>query len=242
MSAQQSSVICTSCQTPNAHGARFCAQCGGGLSAMPHAAAPTPRGGSSLQIAHDALARVNAQVTGDNGSETASYQLAYRDRWLAWWPMQFTGSLSVRTDAPAGQAASASATMTPQSLAIQVGALIAASVALGFVPNTIVSNEQFFGSVAVGLGVTAWVVFLEGPKRVKRLLEGAVADAMSASPASQIGGAAPPVPPAVPLTPSPVPSGGDVFARLNKAAEMHAAGLLSAEEFAAKKAELLARI
>lgn len=53
--------------------------------------------------------------------------------------------------------------------------------------------------------------------------------------------AAPPAPPAVGSVP---PSGGegDVFALIERLADLHAKGILSAEEFAAKKTELLGRL
>jgi hypothetical protein len=53
--------------------------------------------------------------------------------------------------------------------------------------------------------------------------------------------AAPPAPPAVSSVP---PSGGegDVFALIERLADLHAKGILSAEEFAAKKTELLGRL
>jgi hypothetical protein len=58
------------------------------------------------------------------------------------------------------------------------------------------------------------------------------------------------VPPSAPAEPpappnasgAPSPDGGDVFALIERLAELHARGVLSAEEFAAKKTELLSRI
>lgn len=59
---------------------------------------------------------------------------------------------------------------------------------------------------------------------------------------------APPAEPPAPLGPSdrnPVPPGsgeGDVFTLIERLADLHAKGILSAEEFAAKKTELLSRL
>jgi hypothetical protein len=40
----------------------------------------------------------------------------------------------------------------------------------------------------------------------------------------------------------PAPQGGDVLGMVQKLAELHAAGVLSADEFGTKKAELLRRL
>lgn len=55
---------------------------------------------------------------------------------------------------------------------------------------------------------------------------------------------APAMAPAAPVAGSPAapPGGGDVFALIEQLANLHAKGILSAEEFAAKKNELLSRI
>lgn len=69
-------------------------------------------------------------------------------------------------------------------------------------------------------------------------------------PAVPTASAPPPPPPAQPKpepkaapTPPPVSgASGDIFATLEKLADLHARGILSAEEFQAKKAELLSRL
>jgi hypothetical protein len=48
-----------------------------------------------------------------------------------------------------------------------------------------------------------------------------------------------PMPPAAQSAPS---NGGDVFATIERLAELHAKGMLSDDEFNTKKAELLARL
>ena len=65
--------------------------------------------------------------------------------------------------------------------------------------------------------------------------------------ARQAAGAAPAAPeapaPAAPPAAAPAPAGGltdDAIARLQKLAELHGAGILTAEEFAEQKARLLA--
>lgn len=57
--------------------------------------------------------------------------------------------------------------------------------------------------------------------------------------------ALPPAPPDAPQAPAPRPAGppsGDVLATLERLAELHGRGVLTDQEFAAKKAELLARL
>lgn len=68
-------------------------------------------------------------------------------------------------------------------------------------------------------------------------------------PVISVDGVAPAAPapvmaPAAPVASSPAapPGGGDVFALIEQLANLHAKGILSAEEFAAKKNELLSRI
>jgi hypothetical protein len=68
-------------------------------------------------------------------------------------------------------------------------------------------------------------------------------------PVLSVDGAPPPAAeqpaPLVPSDRNPAPSppdGGDVFTLIERLADLHAKGILSAEEFAAKKTELLSRL
>jgi hypothetical protein len=66
--------------------------------------------------------------------------------------------------------------------------------------------------------------------------------ALSNLPVVSINGMAPPPAPAPMASIDPAPQGGDVLGMVQKLAELHAAGVLSADEFGTKKAELLRRL
>jgi hypothetical protein len=79
---------------------------------------------------------------------------------------------------------------------------------------------------------------------------------LASLPVVSVNGMAPPLPMPAPLpNPSPIAAApwtapaavnaapsGDVLGLIQRLAELHAAGVLTAEEFAAKKAELLSRL
>lgn len=231
---------CPACQAANAPGVKFCAQCGSAL-AMPAATMPAPASSpaAARPVAapaalidpathvRDVLTSAGATITGDNGAGTLAFQLPYTDRLLGPWTLQFSGSV---TPQAAGYAVTAR--MLPQALAMQFGALAVGAVLLGFVPRSMVSNDMYIGSVVIGLGVTAWMAFSAAPARVKRHVERLL-----------IGAATPAASHQAPSTPAAgATAAGDVFAQLDRLAQMQATGLLSADEVASKKAELLARI
>jgi len=98
-----------------------------------------------------------------------------------------------------------------------------------------VPNEMFVGAVAIALGLTLWVTFFEAPKRVRRHVASLINMSSTGAPVSV----------AAPVQASATVSaveGGDAFAQIERLAQMQATGLLTAEEVAAKKAELLKRI
>jgi hypothetical protein len=181
----------------------------------------------------EALTRANVVVTGGDGQTTLDYQLTFSDRLIGPIPLDFAGTVTQVTGATS--AYGITARMMPKSLAIMFGMLVSGLVVLGFVPRSLVSNDSFLGIATVVLGVTIWIVFFEGPKRVRRHLEaliqptGVNAPSPVAAPgAAQVAG-----------TP---PASGDVFAQLERLAQLQATGLLTADDVATKKAELLQRI
>ncbi len=242
MTEDTQAVACPACQAANPTGVKFCAQCGAPLAtpamrvAPPVAAVVTPPIAAPTDaMAHvrDALARANATVTGGDGQTSLDYQLEYSERLLGPMKLQFAGSVA---HAPGGTPAYVvTARMQPQALAVQFGFCVLGAVVLGFMPRTLVPNEMFVGAVAIALGVTVWVAFAEGPRRVRRHLEGLITPSASAAPLTS------PMPVAAPAS-GGVVTGGDVFAQLERLAQLQATGLLTAEDVATKKAELLQRI
>lgn len=236
MNTNGQSLTCPSCQAANNAGVKFCAECGASLAARAigttvPASIPGAVPTETMGWVRDALTRANAVVTGGDGQTTLDYQLTFSDRLIGPMPLEFAGTVTQ----PAGgsSAHTVTARMMPKSLAIMFGMLVSGIVLLGFMPRSLISNDMFYGVAAVTLGVTLWVVFAEGPKRVRRHVEALIAPAAATAPVATQG----PAPVA-----SPTPAGGDVFAQLERLAQLQATGLLTADDVATKKAELLQRI
>jgi hypothetical protein len=225
---------CPRCQSANLPGVKFCAQCGSRLTTLAAVAPAAVPLADPMGRAREALHRASAHVTGGDGHSTLDYQLTFTDR-LVCGPLklQFAGTVASVADGKPGYAISAR--MMPRSLALQFGLLIAGAVLLGFIPQAIVPNELFVGAVAIAMGITVWTAFFEGPKRVRAHLTGMLDLSSSGAPVAVSA------PVAAPITVSAV-EGEDVFAQLERLAQMQATGLLTADEVAAKKAELLRRI
>jgi len=225
---------CPRCQSINLNGVKFCAQCGSRLTALATVAPATAALVDPLARAREALHRGNAQVTGGDGQSTLDYQLAYSDR-LVTGPLKLQFAGTVAREAGPGAGFSVTSRMLPGSLALQFGLLVAGAVVLGFIPASIVPNDMFVGAVAIALGLTVWLAFFEAPKRVRRHVAALIS--LSAEPAPAAAGV--PTPVAVAGTAA---MGEDAFAQLQRLQQMQATGLLTTEEVAAKKAELLKRI
>ena len=244
---------CPACQAVNLPGVKFCAQCGSPLTAAtprvatppaaaapaaPAATAPTFASTDVIATARDVLTRANATITGGDGHTTLDYDLPYSDWRVSLIKLHYAGTV---TSVPGGSPAYAvTARMVPMSMLLQGVGFIAGCMVLGFLPRSLVSNDVFVGSVALGLGLQAWVTFSYAAKRVQRHVEGMIHGATGG-----VAGATP-MPaqitaPTSAATTSATP-GGDVFAQLERLAQMQATGLLSADDVATKKAELLARI
>jgi hypothetical protein len=246
---------CAACQAANLPGVKFCAECGAPLAtaasrATAHSAAPVAAsaaqsvaqsGVSSVAspvavpadpMAHvrNALTRANAAVSGGDGQTTLEYTMVYSDKVLGPTKLQFAGTV---TSGPQGQ--TVTARMMPKSMAMLFGSFAVGCVVLGFLPRALVSNETFVGTVAICLAATAWLIFAEAPKRVRRQLEGLIGEAGTTSPVAVS------TPAFVPVTSKAV-ADDSAFAQLERLAQLQATGLLTADEVAAKKAELLQRI
>lgn len=236
MNQNPQATICQSCQTANAPGVKFCAQCGAPLAV---AAAPlAPREtvpANHMERVRAALTGAHASVTGGDGQTTLDYQLKFSDKLLAGpVALQFAGTVTRATDGTTGH--TVTARMLPQSMAVLFGMCVAGAVVAGFIPRSIMSNDMFVGAVAVTLAVTAWTVFSGGPQRVRRHVEGLVNASTTGTPVTTT---AAPTPAAVT---SSAAGNGDVFAQLERLAQLQATGLLTAEDVTTKKAELLKRI
>lgn len=234
MTQDQQTAACPSCQAANLPNVKFCAECGTALATrasavMPPTAVPTAPTPDAMSSARDALSRANAMVTGGDGQTTLDYQLEFSDRLIGPMALDFTGTV---THVPGGTPPHViTARMAPKSLAMMFGMWVAGVVVLGFIPRSLIANDMFLGATAIALAVTLWVVFAEGPKRVRRHLEGLIGAPGAMAPAAVQPSAA-----------APAPAGGDVFAQLERLAQLQATGLLTADDVATKKAELLQRI
>jgi hypothetical protein len=225
---------CPRCQSANLPGVKFCAQCGSRLTTLASVTPAVAVQADPMARVREALHRGNAHVTGGDGQSTLDYQLSFSDRLLSGlMKLQFAGTVASQAGGTTGF--SVTARMLPRSVALQFGLLVAGAVVLGFIPPSIVPNEMFVGVVAIALGLTVWITFFEAPKRVRRHVASLIGMSQAGVSVSAAG------PPVAPITASGV-EGGDVFAQLERLAQMQATGLLTAEEVAAKKAELLKRI
>jgi hypothetical protein len=232
MSHDASPLLCASCQSSNLRGVKFCAQCGARLVPQPATAQAQPV--EPLQQLSYALSRTDVRVVGGDGRSVLEYQCAYPGGWMA-GPIkpQFAGSIRVQPGATPGF--DVVARMMPQSLALQFGLCVAGAVVLGFIPKAFVPNEMFIGAVAIALGLTAWIAFFDGPKRVRERISKIVDQTLAgAAVAAPVQSAAP--------APIAGNDAADVFGQLERLAQMQATGLLTADEVAAKKADLLRRI
>jgi hypothetical protein len=174
----------------------------------------------------DALTRANAAVTGGDGQTSLEYELAYSDRLLGPMTLLFAGAVTKGT-----QGHTVTARMLPKSMAVLFGSFVIGCVILGFLPRSLVSNEMFIGTVVITLGLTVWIMFVAAPNRVRRHLEGLLGQSAAASPLAVST-----------LAHVPEGTGDSAFAQLERLAQLQATGLLTADEVAAKKAELLQRI
>lgn len=228
--------VCPSCQTANAAGVKFCAQCGAPLAvAAAHLAPPVTASADPMGRVRDALTRAHASLTGGDGQTSLDYQLAFSDKLLAGpVKLHFAGTVTRATNGTAAH--TVTARMLPQSMAVLFGMCVAGCVVAGFIPRSIMSNEMFVGAVAITLALTAWIAFSGGAQRVRRHVEGLIN--------ASLNGAA--VAPVAASAPAPVAGGtaggGDVFAQLERLAQLQATGLLTADDVATKKADLLKRI
>jgi hypothetical protein len=234
MNQDNPTTACPRCQSINLPGVKFCAQCGSRLTTLAVGVPVTAVQIDPMARVREALHRGNAHVTGGDGQSTLDYQLTFSDRLLSgFMKLQFAGTVAIQTGGNPGY--SVTARMLPRSVAMQFGLLVAGAVVLGFIPQSIVPNEMFVGAVAIALGLTVWITFAEAPRRVRRHVATLINLPLVAAPASAT------VSSGASITVNAV-EGGDVFAQLERLAQMQATGLLTAEEVAAKKAELLKRI
>ena len=241
------SLRCASCNHVNLAGAKFCAQCGAPCAvavagSVAATAAPVPDG--------DALVAAVERIGGQVAQRISTTQLTYRARYGGAGsnfagskfavPMYFAGTLKL--DGADG-AASATSSIEPKSLAIQLGLLSVAVVIMLLLPQSIVDNATAMFVVVVGAAVTLWMCLVHFPRKMRETL---LASLATAKPQPQIGADRPPAPPAPapsPTTPqSSMASRGDPLTDgLQRLAELKKLGALTDEEFTAKKAELLAR-
>ena len=234
MNQDNPTTACPRCQSINLPGVKFCAQCGSRLTTLAMVAPAPAVQSDPMARVREALHRGKAQVTGGDGQSTLDYQLTFSDRLVSGpLKLQFAGTIASQAGATPGY--SVTAQMLPRSMALQFGLLVAGAVVLGFIPAAIVPNEMFVGAVAIALGLTLWITFFEAPKRVRRHVASLINMSSTGAPVSV----------AAPVQASATVSaveGGDAFAQIERLAQMQATGLLTAEEVAAKKAELLKRI
>jgi hypothetical protein len=242
MTPESKTLSCPQCRAANPPTVKFCAQCGGVLASTVRTNQPTHAGTDPIARIQQTLANAHATVSGGDGQSTLDFQLAYTDKWLGPFKLPFGGTV---TYTPGNSPPhTVSARMLPKGLGMQLGMCVVAAVVLGFVPRSMVSNEMYIGSLAVMIGVTLWTAFSAGPERVRKhiaaLLAGGSVSHTAASPSA--------LPLASPsATTAAATSGGvggvdDVFAQLQRLAQMQATGLLTDDDVAAKKAELLKRI
>jgi zinc-ribbon domain len=232
MNPNHQTTACTSCQAANLPGVKFCANCGAPLILAAARSEPQLATTSDpLSYARDALTRAHATFVGGDGLTTLDYQLPYSDKLLA-GPVTLHFAGTVTRTADGAMPYTVTARMLPKSMAALFGMCAAGAVVLGFLPRSIVSNDTLVGSVAIALGLTAWVAFSAGAKRARRHVEQLINTSSTSAPVSAAASAMAPVV-------NTVAAGGDAFAQLERLAQLQATGLLTADEVATKKAALL---
>jgi len=263
---------CPKCNAPNRPGAQFCAACGAsmGLQPPPPPPPPPPRvpmrtsGGTEQQVllavdqneAYDralqALQAAGCELQWQNRPSDIRFGFVRKSAWSTFgFPVSYSGDLAVVRNGPRE---------SQVRFGIKVNWNTAWPVFLASVVVLVLlmMMNPYYASFAlllliVALGGSAWTLTSSIPQKASatilaQLKAGGVAQGYAPSPQPARPQPPPPQPspqvdPAPPPPEAARPAGGDaVFDQIKKLAELRDMGAITAADFEAKKADLLARL
>jgi hypothetical protein len=236
MNTAADTIACPVCQTANKQRQKFCSSCGKPLAVaqQPSSATPPPADNAPSNIARaaiESLADLRGRVERDDGPGAVTFGLTWRPIKLD-VPIEFVGRLWVTYDSDRMSIGHLDIKPARRSFLIQIALASAGLILLAFVPSALVSNEALFVSLFGVVGMAACLWFLVGTKQLAPRVRAAVERAAANSQPAPRGAA-----------PAPVRVvSADPVEQLRELAAQRAAGTLSAEEFARRKAEVLTRM
>jgi hypothetical protein len=236
MNAAVDGSVCPACQSPNKLGRKFCSACGAPLMA-PSASAAVPQqvtNVTGLEIARETVLQLegfDGRVVGDNGGDTVQFELASQRGKIA-LPIAYSGHLSVAVTPRGAEIAQLNARPSTKWFAMQGAGFVILALLAGNAPPEWISNETFFALLFAGIAGLIAMWFSSGAIVLRPRIQKAVAQAhagLLARGTATVASASAAV-------------SDDPMEQLRQLAARNAAGELTADEFARRKAEVLQRI
>lgn len=259
--------VCPRCNASNRPGAQFCGSCGGSLGLQPPPPPPPPpprvltrtSGGTDQQIALavdqneafdrslQALQAAGCEVQWQGRPNDIKFGFVKKSAWSTFgFPVSYSGDLSVARTAPRESLVRYNIKVNWNTAwPVFISSLVVLVLLMMMNPY-----YMAFGLLLliVALGGSAWTLAGSIPQKTSAVIQaqlkaGGLAQGYAPSPQP-----APPQPPPR-VDPAPPPeaarpaAGGDaVFDQIKKLAELRDMGAITAADFEAKKADLLARL